>query len=328
MRILIDLYHKDYELWRYPLELFSELKEEFPSVEFSYIKNKNKYLESLPHADAIIGWRLREVDFPHAEKLRWYHTMAAGIGSMFYKSFIESDIILTNSAGVRAAPMADCIMAYIITFARRFLLLANAQRKKLWVRYEYWREIHKVIDLDSAVVGIIGLGGIGREVAKRSKACGMKVLGVKRNVDIQIDNVDAVYPPEKLHDVLAESDFVVVAVPHTPDTDKLIGYNEFNVMKDTTIIINVGRGKLIDTDALIDALVNGKIGGAALDVVDPEPPPEDSPLWNMDNVIITPHITGIGPGFWDRSQDLLRHNIKAFIEGTEFLNVVDKNLQY
>ena len=194
MRILIDLYHKDYELWRYPLEVFSELKEEFPSVEFSYIKNKNKYLESLPHADAIIGWRLREVDFPHAEKLRWYHTMAAGIGSMFYKSFIESDIILTNSAGVRAAPMADCIMAYIITFARRFLLLANAQRKKLWVRYEYWREIHKVIDLDSAVVGIIGLGGIGREVAKRSKACGMKVLGVKRNVDIQIDNVDAVYP--------------------------------------------------------------------------------------------------------------------------------------
>jgi D-2-hydroxyacid dehydrogenase (NADP+) len=328
MLILFDLYHKDFEIWRYPLNHFENLKSEFPRVDFKYIKFRNEYVEHLPGADAVIGWRLMEEDFPLAGKLRWYHTMAAGVGSIFYEKFIESGIILTNSAGVRAAPMADCIMAYIIMLARRFPMLMKSQQKKFWARYDYWREIEKVIDLDKSVIGIIGYGGIGKEVGKRAKAAGMKVLAVKRSITTGIEYADEVFPPEKISEVLSRSDFIVLTLPHTKETDNYIGNKELDSVKTGAFIINAGRGKLIDHTALVSALKSNRIAGAALDVTDPEPLLENSPLWSMDNVIITPHISGIGPHFWERSQDLLRYNIRAFINGESLRNVVDKIQQY
>ncbi|MFH1515744.1 MAG: D-2-hydroxyacid dehydrogenase [bacterium] len=328
MNILIDLHHDKFELWRYPKKYFEELKTEFPDLEFTFIEKRDDFLKLLTDADAIIGWKISEEDFPLAKNLKWYHTMAAGIGTMFFDAFIKSDVVLSNSAGVRAAPMADCVIGYIVSLAKRFPVLSKAQDKKEWARFDYWREIDSVIDLDKSTLGILGLGGIGTELAKRAKACGMRVIATKRHIDNKPDFVDELYTPDRKDEVLKNSDFVTLALPLTDDTLNIISTGEFQIMKNSAFLINVGRGKLVDNDALIHALQTGEIAGCALDVTSPEPPPDDSPLWTMDNVILTPHISGIGPNFWERSQELLKGNIRAFIDGKPLANVIDKKLQY
>lgn len=256
-----------------------------------------------------------------ATDLKWMHCFFAGIESLLTPGFVANQVVLTNAAGVHAPPIAEHVIGLMLAFARSFPTLYRQQQQHLWYRNV------PVDELADRTCGIIGLGGIGKLVAKKAKALDMRVIGTKRHPG-PVEHVDEVFADSQLHEVLAQSDYVVVAVPSTPDTLALIGKAELMQMKTSAYLINVARGNVIDQKALISSLQDGRIAGAGLDVMDPEPLPADSPLWALPNVILTPHCSARSPRITERSVQLFADNLARFAAGERMLNVVDKQLGY
>ncbi|MGE5560502.1 MAG: D-2-hydroxyacid dehydrogenase [Chloroflexota bacterium] len=266
------------------------------------------------------GGGLREV-LRSATRLRWMHCFFAGVENILVPELVDSDIVLTNAAGVHAPPIAEHVIGMIIALARSFPALYRQQREHVWYRNL------PVDEIAERTVGIVGLGGIGRLVAKKAKGLDMRVIGTKRHPQ-PVPFVDEVLPDDRLEDLLAQSDYVVVAVPSTPDTVGLIGRSQINKMKPSAHLINVARGNVIDQEALITALQDGRIAGAGLDVFEPEPLPADSPLWSLPNVILTPHCSARSPYINQRTVAMFAENLRRFAAGEELLNVVDKQRGY
>jgi phosphoglycerate dehydrogenase-like enzyme len=242
---------------------------------------------------------------------------------------LESDVIFTNSAGTHGVPVAEHAVAMMFYFARALDQVAASRRAgRLWDRERVARVPGPIGELVDSVVGIIGFGGIGREIGRRAKGLGMRVWAVDRDTGSASHDVERLVVPEDLETVLAGSDYVVISVPHTAETDGLIGAAELAAMKSSAVLINVARGRIVDEEALIEALRAGSIRGAGLDVYREEPLPEDSPLWELDNVCLTPHLAGVSPRFWERETELILENTRRYLAGAPLLNVVDKRAGY
>lgn len=270
-------------------------------------------LEAVKDAEIYIGSGFPRELLAAANRLKWIHTGAAGVRSLLYPEMLASDILLTNSGGIHAEPMAETVLAMILYFARGLDFAVKSQALGRWDQGPYEPANSPVKEIAGLTVGIVGYGGIGREAARRAELFGMKVLRTRR------DSVET---------ILRESDFVVIAVPSTPETRGMIGARELSWLKPGAVLINVARGEVVDEAALIDVLRGGLLRGAALDVYEKEPLPEDSPLWRLPNVLILPHVSATTSRFWERQADLIVENMGRYQRGDPLRNVVDKKRGY
>ncbi len=290
----------------------------FPDLTLLRPRSEGEALAYIVDADAFYGG-ITPALLVTAQRLRWVQADCIGMEKYIFPELLDSDAILTNVRGVFSDHIANHVWAYILAFARELPLYLRQQ-----IAHE-WRPSGAIRHLSEATIGIVGLGGIGREVANRAPVFGCRVIAVDPQVKEAAHPVEEVWPLDRLHDLLNESDFVVICAPHTPGTQKLFTATEFAAMKDTAYLINIGRGVIVDLKALTHALQESWIAGAALDVYEVEPLPQEHPLWDMDNVILTPHVAGHGPYVQDRRIDVFIENMKRFIAGTEMVTVVDKS---
>ena len=256
-----------------------------------------------------------------APRLRWLQSTSAGIGQMVKRVGLDqTKITFTTASGVHARPLADfCLMAMLM-FAKNYVWMDRDKKAKRWERY-------CGEELTGKTLAIVGVGRVGQEVARHGKRMDMRVTGMRRS-SAPVPDIDKLFDRAELHAMLREADFLVLAAPHTSETEGIIGEAELAVMKPTAVLINIGRGALIDEDALIRALQHKRLGGAALDVFRDEPPPPDSPLWNMPNVIVSPHSASTVTQENARITNIFVDNLRRYLRGEPLRNVLDKTKLY
>jgi phosphoglycerate dehydrogenase-like enzyme len=257
--------------------------------------------------------------------LRWYQQWGAGADWLMHHPEIATrDFIITNASGVHAIQISEHILALLLAFARRLPQACRAQLRGEWQRQE-WEQI---FELAGKTMVLIGVGAIGARTARLAAALDVRVIGVRRDPAVPAPGIEWMIGPDRLADVLPEADFVVLTVPLTHETRHIIGERELRLMKPAAHIVNIGRGGTIDEAALIRALREGWIAGAGLDVFEKEPLPADSPLWGMENVIITAHYAGATPNYHERAFAIFLDNLRRYKTGEPLRNVVDKDLGY
>lgn len=277
----------------------------------------------LARADILFGFIPPQDLIRRGPKVKWFQVTSAGVDRLTRHEIWNSSILITGVSGIHAAAISEFVLGTMLMFAKGALHSFENMQKHEWERYLSTM-------LHGRTVGIVGLGNIGREIARLSKAFNMRVIATRRSARKtgKARNVDILLPQKELKQLLAESDYVALAVPLTPDTQNLIGEAELKAMKPTACLINIARGGVIDEDALITALKNGQIAGAGLDVTAREPLPADSPLWEMDNVILSPHVSGGMEDYMLRATELFCENLKRRREGRKLLNVVKRKRGY
>lgn len=274
--------------------------------------------EALRTAEAFYG-TIRPEWLAAAPRLRWIQTPIAGLEHAMFPELVRSPVVLTNMRGIYSDHIADHAYALLLALARGLPQLMRRQARHEWSSRDL-----RVVHLPDATLGIVGLGGIGSELARRAKTSGMTVLAVDARPGDQPEWVDALWPVDRLRELLERSDFVAVCAPHTPETERLLNREKLSWMKPSAYLINVSRGVIVELAALTEALQTGRLAGAALDVFETEPLPADHPLWDMENVLITPHSAWLGPDSEARRLDVLRENLRRFVAGEPLLNLVEK----
>lgn len=277
----------------------------------------------LGEAEIIYGLRLPRNVLGRAPRLRWIQLMSAGVDRFLDAEMVQSPVVLTNVRGIHATGIGEFVLALMLMFAKNAPMHFRMKQDRQWGRLP-------PAMLHSRTVGIVGLGSIGREVARLAKAFGMRVVATRRSARREgtARNVDLLLPARQLRRLLDESDFVVLAVPVTSETTRLIGEEELGAMKSSACLINISRGDIVDEEALVRALEGGSIAGAGLDVFATEPLPADSRLWDLPNVIYSPHIAGGMEDYAQRATERFVENLERYLEGRRLTNVVDKRLGY
>jgi len=277
----------------------------------------------LAQAEVIYGLRLPRNVIVRAPKLKWVQVMSAGVDRFLDDEFRQSSVIMTSVSGMHATPIGEIVLELMLMFAKQAPLCFQLKQEKQWKRF-------MPTVLRSKTVGIVGLGNIGREVARLAKAFGMRVVATRRSAKrvMRAKGIDILLPREQLPRLLSESDFVVLSLPFTSETNKLIGEEELRAMKPTAYLINIARGNIVDEEALIRALDEHWIAGAGLDVFATEPLPADSCLWESPNVIFSPHIAGGMEDYNIRATELFCKNLRHYLSGDNLLNVIDKKKGY
>lgn len=278
----------------------------------------------LDEAEIVAGWFPHDL-LPQARRLRWLQEWGAGVDWLLRQpEAAELDFTLTNASGVHAIQISEQIIGYLLAFARQLPQAIRAQQRREWQSAK--RE--QVFELAGKTMLLIGVGAIGERTAAIASALGMRVLGIRRNPAGELPGIAAMYGPERLLDLLPEADCVVLTIPLSRDTQGMIGERELRAMKPTSHLINIGRGGTIQETVLIQALREGWIAGAGLDVFEQEPLPEASPLWELDNVIITAHYAGMSPAYDERAMAIFLDNLERYRAGQPLRNVVDKAAGY
>jgi phosphoglycerate dehydrogenase-like enzyme len=261
-----------------------------------------------------------------APKLRWVQASMAGAGEVTAKvGLVETDVVVTTASGIYSPPLAEFALMGMLVHAKQLDRLRQDKAEKAW------RE-GTTGTLEGKTLCLVGTGSIGRAVAERARPFGVRILGVKRTVredDTAWNYADDLYETARLHDALRGADYVVLTLPATPETERLLDAEAFAVTKPGAYLVNVGRGRVVDESALVEALRSGQLSGAALDVFEREPLPEESPLWGFENVIISPHSTDLVPETINaRQADLFSENLRRYLADKPLINVLDKELLY
>ena len=284
--------------------------------------------QAVADADVLFNWSgspalFREI-FLRCPSLRWVASRSAGLDKSLFQELTEGSVVLTNGSGVFSASLGEFALAAILYFAKDFRRMIRNQMAGIWEAFD-------VLPVAGYTVGIVGYGDIGRAVAARTRALGMKVLALRRNVSPEGQGdtlVNEVFGPGRRIEMLARCDYVVAAAPLTAETNGMIGEAEFAAVKPTAVVINVGRGPVIDEAALVKALAEGRIKGAALDVFDEEPLPGGHPFYKMENVLLSPHCADHTPEWHNDAMRFFIAQYERFRKGEPLLNVVDKKLGY
>lgn len=292
---------------------------------------------AMEEATAFFGKITPEL-LSHARNLRWVQTATASLEHYLFPELVSHSCSLTNMRGLFSDVIADHVMGFVLCFARNLHRYIRLQSQCRWEpiggetqRSDFIFGNGVVNDIDRAhqhlsdcTLGVVGVGHIGREILKRAQAFGMRLLGVDVRPSPIPEILEEVWNLERLPQLLAESDYVVIAAPHTPQTFKMFRLPQLQQMRSNAVLINIGRGAIVDLQDLTRALERGLIGGAALDVFEIEPLPTDHPLWRMENVILTPHIAAASTHIADRHLETLLENLNRFLEGRPFLTLADK----
>jgi phosphoglycerate dehydrogenase-like enzyme len=303
-------------------EQIGRIKAVSDQIEVVIPKSREEQFAEVVNADVIFGGFSREM-FQRAKRLKLVQVASAGVDGLLFPEFVESDIILASAKGYVGTHLADQTWALLLGLLRG---IGRAVRERTWdnrmsIRDEAW-------ELEGRTLGVVGLGGTGIEVAKRSIGFGMRVIAIDPEDVEKPEFVDEVWKMDRFCDLLEQSDVVAICAPLTKETQGMFDLEAFRHMKRHALLINVTRGKIVDGPSLLQALEEGLIGGAGLDVTPEEPLPQDSPLWDMKNVIITPHVAGGSPLRMDRTVELFCENLKRLIAGEPLLSVIDKRKGY
>jgi phosphoglycerate dehydrogenase-like enzyme len=321
----------------FPDELLEQIRSVSSEISLSYAPLKKD--ESLPKstvamAEVLYTWSAlpRPEEAPN---LKWVQFHSAGIDHVQGQPLLDCDLLVTTTSGIHAIPIGEYVMATILAWSHRVPRMLVYQTRGIWPGGRWEKFVPQ--ELRSATIGIVGYGSIGREVARLAHAFGMRILATKRDprhvedTGYRIEGTGdpsgelpaRIYPSAATRSMLPECDYVVVSAPLTPETVHLVDRAALKAMKPTAYLVNIARGELVDQVALIEALQKGWIAGAGLDVFEPEPLPPDSPLWKMDNVILSPHVAGFTPEYDRRAIDLFTANLRRYLEGQKLINTVD-----
>lgn len=302
-----------------------DIADRYPDLELVSVATPEEVLEAVPGAEAIIaaGYNVGEA-LRAGKKLKWIQSASAGVeGYVSDPRLLKRDILLTNAKIIQGPQIADHALGLLLNLTRD-LKFYNEQMAKGWEGESRL----PIIELRGKTVLVMGLGGIGTQVAERCFAFGMHVIAVDPKDIPYMRSVDQLVKQDELHEYLPKADVIISCVPRTPESEGMLGAEEFALMKDGVYIINVSRGAIIDTDALVEALKSGKVRAAGLDVTNPEPLPKDHPLWSMPNVTITHHIATLSDARRGRMVALFRDNLIRYMEGRPMRHVVDKKRGY
>jgi phosphoglycerate dehydrogenase-like enzyme len=328
MKLLILTHHR-LDLWIAPEWFAQKLKAEFPQIDTIQHNSYEGVDSELSDAEILFTFSLRPEQLQSARKLHWIHSPAAAVHQFMFPELVNSNVILTNARDVHGPVVAEHVMALIFALAKKIPEAVRMQQKHLWGQEIVWRGRPRPRELAGATLGLVGLGSIGRNVAKHAAAFGMRVIAVRQHPEKGTPEfVHEVLPSSRLDEMLSRADYVVLAAPVTTATGGMIGREQIAKMKADAYLINVGRGPLVDENALAEALRSKKIGGAALDVFDKEPLPSDSPLWDLENLLITPHTAGMTDRLWERHYVLFSENLWRYLNGQPLLALVDKKSGY
>ena len=302
-------------------------------------------MAAVPSAEIYFGYGIPAALLEAGPALRWVHSGAAGVAKSLTPEMLASPVTFTNSAVVHGPPIAETVLGMILFFGRGLDYAVEGKRRGEWWQEPFYSADSPLGELSSSTVGLVGFGGIGKEIARRVASLGARVIALKRRGATPAERdltpvfgdgslaarIDVVSGPVGLEALLQRSDVVIVTAPETPDTRGMIGVRELGLMKRGALVINVSRGRLIDEGALVAALGEGRLRGAGLDVFVEEPLPADHPLWRLPNVLLTPHVSGVTRGFWRRETDLILRNLRRYLDGAAsdtWENVVDKRAGY
>jgi phosphoglycerate dehydrogenase-like enzyme len=328
MRKLVIAIKSLFSLWNPPPWFAPDLQKAFPQVRVVKLESYRDLDREIVDAEILVSFSLRPSQLLAAKELRWIHCHAAGVSQLMFPEMISSPVLLTNGSAVMAEPVAEHTLALMLALAKRIPSALRYQQQAVWGQEQVYSEQPPPVELSGATLGIVGLGAIGREVVKRVRPFGMRVVAVKRDPSRGGECVDRVFGPDGLHAMLEESDFVLLAAPESPGTRSLIGAAELARMKPTAYLINVARGTLVDEPALVEALQQGRIAGAGLDVTSEEPLPASSPLWTAPNLLLTPHVAASTERLWRRHYDVLAGNLARYLAGQPLQDLVDKSAGY
>ncbi|HET9940933.1 MAG TPA: D-2-hydroxyacid dehydrogenase [Candidatus Eisenbacteria bacterium] len=320
------------------------LRRDFPDVDVIDTRTREELDAAVPEADILFSWAFGDEVIARAKRLRWLHVPAAGVGSYLTPSFRASGAVITNSRGAHAIPIAEHVMAGLLGIARRMKAGIVEQTTTGMIRENWWAEDQVPDELHGKTIGLFGYGAIGREVARRAVSFGMRVIALRRRphgapawdpellqaLDLPAEEppVAETFGPGDLDRFLGRSDVVVVSAALTQETEGALGRAQFARMKPGAWLVNIARGKIVQEAELVTAVREGRIRAAALDVYEREPLPRESPLYTLDRVILTPHVSGLSRGFWPRAMALFRANLRRDARGEPLLNRVDPDLGY
>jgi phosphoglycerate dehydrogenase-like enzyme len=314
--------------WTIPDEDVARLATLAPHAELIHARSPREILDGIVDADVAFSWRVDREALAHATRLRWIQSPAAGISpALLSDQLRRRPILLTNSRGVNALAVAEHAFALVLVLNRDLHVAMARQVASTWAQNELTALAPRL--LKGLTLGIVGLGMIGAELARLAHGFGMRVVATRRRPELAPPQyVDGVLPATALEQLLRQSDVVILAAPDTRETTRLIDARALACMKRDALLVNVGRGALVDEEALVRTLAEGRLGGAGLDVFADEPLPATSPLWKLPNVIVTPHVGGVRADYWRVAVDMFVDNLRRFEAGEPLLNIVDKEAGY
>ncbi|TQS70650.1 D-2-hydroxyacid dehydrogenase [Ornithinibacillus gellani] len=300
------------------------LTKRFPKETFLFYHNMDEAKQDLERTKVLVtyGEDFDEELLAKAKKLEWIMVISAGLDKLPLQKIAERDILLTNVRGIHKIPMAEYVISMLLQVYRNEKALIENEKEHVWERRGLPQEISEQTML------VAGTGAIGQEVARLAKAFRMKTIGVSRS-GRTVTHFDENYPVADLKKVLPEADFVVSVLPSTDETRHLFTMEHFRSMKDHTVFVNIGRGDLVESEVLIQAIKEQEIAHAILDVAEEEPLPHDHPLWEVENITITPHASGVSPKYLDRSLAIFMENLEAYVNGSkQYKNVIETKRGY
>jgi phosphoglycerate dehydrogenase-like enzyme len=327
VKVLISI-QQPVRAWQIPDRAVETLRARFPQHTFLHATDENARARGLADSEVAFTWILNAAELAAARNLRWVHTSAVAVETICLPQLFARGVVVSNSRGIQAVPIAEHVMAVVLALAKQLPYAIDAQREHRWAQNDLVGERLPWM-LRGRTLGLVGVGTIGREIAARANAFGMRIIALRRRADLgAVSGIEQVLPATELETLLEASDVVVIAAPLTPETQDLIGAPQLARMKKGSILVNVGRARIIDHAALVDALGAGHLGGAALDVFPQEPLPPHDPVWALPNVIITPHTSGFRPGHWDDVIELFSDNLTRYETGRDVRFRVRPELGY
>lgn len=327
MKVVLAIHHP-FELWNAPDWLGPRLQQEFPEHRFVQLNGFDRFADEIPDAEVMVGWQLRNEQLQKAKNLRWIHATTAAVHQLMFPELIASDVRVTNSTDIHGPVVAEHAIALILALAKGLPLAAKYQAEHRWGQQDLWRSRLRPREIGGATLGIIGLGAIGKHSVRLAKGLGMRVLAVRDHPQLGAEGADRVFDAHRLHEMLAEADYVLLAAPLTAKTKALFNDDTFAAMRSDGCFLNVSRGGLVDEVALDRALRSGQIRAAALDVFATEPLPAESPLWGLENLLITPHTAALTEKLWERHFVRISENLRRYVDGRALLGEVDKQKGY
>jgi phosphoglycerate dehydrogenase-like enzyme len=310
--------------WPFPDRALERIRQSLPGVDV-VLATESELIEKIPNADAAVSWQLSDGELDAAIRLGWFQSIGAGVERLQLEKFRDRGVIVTNTSGMHASNIAEHVLAMMLAFARRLPRVIRAQERAEWID-DFRGEI---FELGGQTLHVVGYGEIGRRLAHNARALGMRVTATRRQPGTLGDGIaDDISGIDRLTEHIAVADHVAICLPQTSSTVGLFDAAMIGHMKQGAYIYNIGRGPIIDSNAMIGALTSGHLAGAGLDVTDPEPLPADSPLWQMPNVIITAHTAGSTPHFISRLTDIVIDNARRYRDGEPLRNVVDVEQGY
>lgn len=325
---VVAFFHLKEVRWSLPDPTLASWRERYPRLDVVSVEDEAELPAALADAEVFVGWRVPPEHFAAARRLRWLHSASAGIDDCLFPALVASDVVLTNSTGLHSVCIPEHVIGQMLVLARNFHQAQRYQQRAEWNRFGVIAYGSGVRELCGSALAILGAGPIGANLARLAAGLGMRVRVLRRDSSRPVPGAEAVCGPEQLSELLGWADFLVLAIPLTDATRHLIGEAELRAMRSDAFLINVARGEVVDEEALVRCLRAGGLAGAALDVFTQEPLPPEHSFWSLPNLVITPHVSGYTPAYFDKMLALFEENLGRYVEGRPLRNVVDKQAGY